>query len=540
MLIQKKIVDFPERILSVRGFSMKRTGKNEENADDFIFIQFENSQGGITFSNGSKTLYFPIGDVVDSIVVKMEREDRLYKQWQYKNFLITCDSKGEITLISFFDDLKFETTWVIRDGSKKKLKTSENLSFIRTNQGFLLFFNSGEEVFWYDLTNNLRNTKNKGPWTKVLEEKEVSKMLFLPHPISDTADPEASTDYLSIVVKDKDDNFKFRLFDLSTSQLLPPGTYIESIRLDGEFQVYSIQHALKKRKHTKEGEPFLIFAATEFKYFGRNILHHYEARWNSQKKMYVWNELDDTRNFGSYPTVNSVFTFPQEKKSFQNPNFNNHRYRLGVSNLPYFAYTAKGAEVLPTAPIFGQSLYWKQATVNNQVDWYLPGGLQIDHWCWASVASMIFNFNRRNEKVPQLTQCEVVSKRLNNVHNCCEMPRHIDCDTGGRADKTLQEEYNFKRVKMGVPDQGSSFSFSRVKAEIDNNRLMTASKHGKHVVLIYGYREDPNSGSSGGEFLLTWNPTRINAYHGQRIVPFDAFIDGENPSIYVIHDPTNS
>jgi len=372
-------------------------------------------------------------------------------------------------------------------------------------------------------------------------------MTFLANPISiNTQPPESSRDYLPIAVKDKDDNLNFHLFDLSTFRI-ETKKYIESIKLDGTMEIYSMQYSLQKSKNTKEGDPLLFLAAYEWKIFGRDILHFYQAEWDFFKKMYTWIELDNGKRLGHVPTAKSPFTFPEEVKSAQNPNLQHNLLRIGVDGFNNYAYTSKKVytshsnEVLSTTPLFGQSLYLKQATVNNVDDWFLPGGVQYSNWCWASVASVIYNFNRRNVAVEQLTQCEVASKVLQKPQ-CCDVPRPAECNRTGEAALSLRDHYDFIRIRMGDPSavpKDNFFSFARVKAEINNNRLMTATVDGDHVIIIYGYREDPNPNSFGGEYLLIWDSAKRTNEHGSRYIPFDTFRAGKRPSIYVLHDKTN-
>jgi len=513
-------------------FSIKSDGPSnlQINSEDYLFL-FKNPKGYIFNPKkfpSDTPLEFEFKEFVrSSVIIKLENLEPIY---QKKNFLVTCSLDGEVSLISFESDgkkLEFPDPWVIRSKVKGEDNPPNNLLFIRTAKGYLLFLNTGTKILWYDLSANFKVTQSRGVWHDTSLTGDIQKMVY-------GVDPISQQDHL-YVASIRNKYCVFDAFNLM-SMRINPSIKFEDFQKN-EIQVFSMQYSIDKTKLTREGKPFFFLAMKQWGFFSDTV-KFYKGDWNLQKNKYEWKSIGYTSEGRSSDAL-SVFSFPRDNYHAQNPNLQRDIAEVGMNGAPDFVYGYPKIQIMPTSQVYGESLSIKQATTNNSEDWYLPAPLQYTKWCWAACVSAVFNFHRRNEPTAQLTQCEVVNKYFGRT-DCCTMPRPNDCRLKGNAAYALEKDYNFGRLQL------EDFSFPRIKAEIDNNHLIFASIRGDHVVILLGYSEDPNPDGYGSEWILMWNPTQVTVYHGFNWYSFDEFArraikkpGDKDPYINILFDKTN-
>jgi len=448
------------------------------------------------------------------------------------NYLTFLSYKGGIQMFRFlFGEvvdrarIRPSSTW-----ENIKLTKSHPLKFLRYDESYLLFLNTGHDIERADLTPILKKGVDLAPIP--FQNIGIKTSTIIANPMFFYAfTPNIS--YLLIPVLEAK-KLEIKTYNLVENQLVEP-SIVPEINNIYWLQTISLEWVVDNSAEAQHGKPYLrlVYLDESQGTFFEDAIVTAFSFWDDQKKKFEnwYGSGGADKNLGD--VLWPPFVWPISRFDDVNPNRREHDFHVVMSKSTVFVQRNKGViNHIFNTPTHSNVTFGAYVTNTNEEDFLFTGHMQREYWCWAAASASILNFYRKADPLWLFTsQCQVASTV--RADSCCveESLLSAKCKDGGESvSNVLEKNFSYKKRDL------QKFSFDHVKQEINNNNIIVASRTQKHAVLIVGYAHDPTVPYAGMDWLLVWNPTG-KQMHGLRYVLFDIFAKSNKAALATIRDP---
>ena len=446
---------------------------------------------------------------------------------------------GEVRLLNLDMRIGVGNPQIIRE-KKKSVKAAppeDNLMLIRWNIYPFLFINDGPEVYYYNLTDIMETFSNRSQeWIPIKFKGDVDYVYAWCYQKYPDNTGREVLHFLTYEHNTFTPNTQLiQTFDLLDLKLQNKNPYFakvpDGLDLSAKREVTLQQFVvLDTESYYLEGTQIFVLSGREMHWYWNLPSYSIWFCKVTDSGISAWQKIGDFDDERLMLDMNTP-PKPLPRKQYpniQNPSLTEQSLIIGPNqkNMDFvFQYQGdKLGRLVRTQPHHGNKLFHKFVSNSVLEDWFYPGIMQTEGWCWAATAAAFRNFfERAMPNFKRYTQADIyelyTKKKAGGFHpECLKIPKPRDEESKCLAGANVRDV--LERLGYDLERYGN-FTFDLIKSEIDLGYLVIWGSHA-HVETVVGYAVDPDyPRAPASSYLLLWNPTIVEDLGGLRYEEFD-------------------